>query len=107
MATMTLAALQATKQFQSLSAQQRLWVLSYLESGDFHFATQAAYNVEGESARVHRYNVLKSAGIQTVLRIWESGVFLENLKTELAAQHTGKVKTQIRKLIALVKAETK
>jgi len=102
MATMTLAGLQATKQFQSLSAQQRLWVLSYLESGDFHFATQAAYNVEGESARVHRYHILKSVGIQTVLRIWESGVFLENLKVEIAAAPVGKRKTLLKKFYTLL-----
>ena len=109
MAKMTIERLTETSAFKRLSPQEQMFVISFVNSGgDREFATGASYDVtSAESRRTFGYAVLKGKGVAAVLRLYNDGVFLDTLKTELAARHTGKVKTQMRKLIALVKAEEK
>jgi len=109
MAKMTVDALTETKAFKRLSPQAQMFVLSYLRSdGDRAYATGAAYDVNSsESRRVFGYAILKSRGVSSVLRLYNDGVFLDSLRTELAARHSDKAKRKMRELSELLKKETK
>jgi len=93
----------ATPQVQKLSARQRLFVLSYVQSGDRVFATRAAYAASNlESQRILGYRILASEPVKAALRVWRDGVFLEALRAEIAISAAGKRKTLLKKFYTLL-----
>ena len=80
-----------------LSIRQQLWLQTYcqglIDCGAFDpiFATQAAYDTEGENARTFSYQLLRNKKIQAALRVWRNAgksaraIFLDELQAEIDA----------------------
>src|SRR6266853_7040684 len=98
---MTLAALEQTSEFLSLSVKQRFWVTTYIQSlidcgmVDPILATQAAYQTQGENARTFAYQLLRNKKVQATLRVFwnfgksKRGIFLDDLQAEIEASPIG------------------
>ena len=91
---MSMPELFKTAEWQRMSARQKLFLQSYLESGhDRQFATQAAYETEGENARTFSYRVMRQKKIQAALNRYFNKnareIFLEQLKSDIKASRPG------------------
>ena len=81
-------------EWHALSAQQRFWLETYLASGnDKNFATVAAYDSEGESARTFSYQLVRHKKIRAALNRYFNksarDIFLEQLQADLAVSKPG------------------
>jgi hypothetical protein len=101
---MTLAALKRTPEFQRLSVKARMFVAGYVGSyesfgvPDAVFATQSAYQNDGENARKMGYAVLKNKKVAACLRVWrdfgksERDLFIEDVERQMKAAPEGSAK---------------
>ncbi len=75
---MTLAQLEATPEFRSLTPKMKFFVQTLLQTAidlsvpDPSFACSAAYGNSGENARTMAYQILKKRGVQAVLRVYQN-----------------------------------
>jgi hypothetical protein len=108
---MTLPELEQTSEFRALSAKQKLWLQTYVQSFidcgglDPILATQSAYQTRGENARTFAYQLLRNKKIQATLRVFwnfgksKRGIFLDDLQAEIQASRPGSAVRE--RLIAL------
>jgi hypothetical protein len=95
-----------TPEWQRLSAQQKFWVQSYLASGmDQQFATNCAYNAEGESSRAFSYAIVKAKKVQAALNRYfcksPRQILIEQMQSDIAAAKPGSTaRVQAQKLLA-------
>jgi hypothetical protein len=90
-----------TPEWRRLSVQQKFWVQSYLaasggsegSSDDQVFATHAAYNAEGDSARAFSYKIVKAKKVQAALNRYfcksPRQILIEQLQADITASKPG------------------
>jgi len=91
---MSMPEFERTVEWQRLSAQQKFWLQTYLESGnDRQFATHAAYETSGENARTFSYQVIRQRKIQAALNRYfnkgEREIFLDRLQADIKVSKPG------------------
>jgi hypothetical protein len=101
---MSLAVLKRTPEFQRLSVKAKMFLQTYVGSyesfgaPDAVFATQAAYQNDGENARKMSYNVPKNKKVAACLRVWRDfgkskrTLFIEDLERQMNAASEGSAK---------------
>jgi hypothetical protein len=99
-----LSKLKASKEWQALTAKQRLWVDTLVASnGDAVLATRSAYAAAPENATLLTYEVQANLKIRAALAIYYAqsplDVFLADLKTTIS-KSKGVAKTEAMKLYA-------
>jgi len=91
---MSMAEFLKTVEWHRLSARQKFWLQTYLESGnDRNFATTAAYETFGENSRTFSYQIVRQKKIQAALnRYFNKGpreMFLDQLQADIKASRPG------------------
>lgn len=105
--TMKMAEIIKTPEWARLSAHQKMFLETYLPSNDKNFATCAAYNAQGESARVLSYKILKERKVIAVLNKFHRKnsrqLFAEQLLADVEASKSGSLaRARLRALYAHV-----
>jgi hypothetical protein len=101
---MSMPELFKTTEWQRLSARQKLWLQTYLESGnDRQLATNCSYEASGENARTFSYQIVRQKKIQAALNRYFNksarDIFLDQLRAEIKASKPGSAARE--RLIAL------
>jgi hypothetical protein len=83
-----------TVEWHRLSARQKFWLQTYLESGsDRQLATNCSYESSGENARSFSYQIVRQKKIQAALnRYFNKGpreIFLDQLQADIKASKSG------------------
>jgi hypothetical protein len=102
-----------TVEWHRLSARQKFWLRTYLESGnDRQFATAVAYATSGENARTFSYQVIRQKKIQTALNRYFNKspreIALDQLQADIRASHPGSAaRAKLQVLYARMTRSTK
>jgi hypothetical protein len=83
-----------TVEWQRLSTRQKLWLQTYLASGnDRQLATNCSYETSRENARTFSYQIVRQKKIQAALgRYFNKGpreLFLQRLQADITASKPG------------------
>jgi len=83
-----------TVEWHRLSARQKLWLQTYLASGnDRQLATNCSYGTSGENARTFSYQIVRQKKIQAALNRYFNKsareIFLDQLQADIKASRSG------------------